>query len=215
MEEVALDDAVAAEASWWTPGRRVAVILPLASANMAVYLALNWHPLRAVRELPMTVIDRALPLLPWTVWPYAVLLLADLVLPLTMRRDETFVRMIRCYGVTVLLNIVGWAALPIAYPRPPVPAGAGISMWGYRTLVGIDTPLNCFPSGHISIPAVLCWALTTEQPRLRKPVWIGFAVLAPSILTTKQHYAWDLVGGLAIAWMGTLAVRRWERFEAA
>ncbi len=210
-----MDDAVAAEAAWWTPARRVAVILPLASANMAIYLALNWHPLRAVRELPMTVIDRALPLLPWTVWPYAVLLLADLVLPLTMRRDDTFVRMIRCYGVTVLLNIAGWAMFPVAYPRPPVPAGDGISMWGYRTLVGIDTPLNCFPSGHISIPAVLCWALTTERPQLRWPVWVGFALLAPSILTTKQHYAWDLIGGLAIAWMGIALVRRWERRGAA
>jgi hypothetical protein len=120
MMEVALDDAVAAEPAWWTPGRRVAVILPLASANMAIYLALNWHPLRAVRELPMTVLDRALPLLPWTVWPYMVLLLADLALPFLMRRDETFVRMIRCYGVTVLLNIAGWALLPVAYPRPPL-----------------------------------------------------------------------------------------------
>jgi len=215
MEEVALDDAVAAEASWWTPRRRGALILPLASANMAIYLALNWHPLRAVRELPMTVIDRALPLLPWTVWPYMVLLLADLALPFLMRRDETFVRMIRCYGVTALLNIAGWVLLPVTYPRPPLPMGEGVSAWGYRTLVGIDTPLNCFPSGHISIPAVLCWSLTTEQPRLRWPIWLGFALLAPSILTTKQHYAWDLVGGLAIASMGIALVRRWERREAA
>jgi hypothetical protein len=38
----------------------------------------------------------------------------------------------------------------------------------------------------------------------------GRALLAPSILTTKQHDAWDLVGGLAIGWMGIAAVRRFE-----
>lgn len=205
MEEVSGEQAV-----WWTPGRKVAVILPLATLNMGVYLALNWHPLRAPRELPMTVLDTAIPLLPWTVWPYMVLLLADGILPLMMRRDETFLTMLQCYAVTALLNIAGWVVLPVAYPRPPLPVGDGLSEWGYRTLVGIDSPLNCFPSGHISIPAVLCWALTTEQPRLRWPIWLGFALLAPSILTTKQHYAWDLAGGLAIAWMGIAAVRRFE-----
>jgi hypothetical protein len=50
---------------------------------------------------------------------------------------------------------------------------------------------------------------------LRWPTWVGFALLAPSILTTKQHDAWDLVGGVAIAWMGTVVVRRWERRAAA
>ena len=211
MDEAGLGKVISTEPVWWTPGRKVSVIVPIATLNMGIYLALNWHPLGPARALPMTVIDRALPLLPWTVWPYMVLLLADGVLPMLMRRDETFSRMLKCYAVTALLNIAGWVVLPVTYPRPPLPEGEGLSLWGYRTLVGIDTPLNCFPSGHISIPAVLCWALTTEQPRLRWPVWVGFALLAPSILTTKQHYVWDLVGGLAIAWMGIAVVRRWER----
>jgi hypothetical protein len=43
----------------------------------------------------------------------------------------------------------------------------------------------------------------------------GRALLAPSILTTKQHDAWDLVGGLAIAWMGIALVRRFEGRVAA
>lgn len=50
---------------------------------------------------------------------------------------------------------------------------------------------------------------------LRWPIWVGFAQLAPNILTTKQHDAWDLVKGLVTAWMGTVVVRRWERRGAA
>lgn len=196
---------------WWTTSRRAAVIVLLVTINMSIYLMLNHHPVRTPRLLPMTPVDELIPFLPWTIWPYMLLLLADAVMPMLIRRDETFRRMLQAFGVTVVLNIAGWVVLPVTYPRPPLPVGEGVTLWGYRTLVGIDTPLNCFPSGHISVPAVLCWAVAQDRPALRWPLWCGFALLAPSILTTKQHYAWDLVGGLAIAWMGVSAVRRRER----
>ena len=196
---------------WWTTGRRAAVIVLLVTVNMSIYLVLNHHPVGRPRLLPMTPLDDHVPFLPWTIWPYVLLLLADAVMPMLIRRDETFRRMLQAFGVTVVLNIAGWVLLPVTYPRPPLPVGEGVTLWGYRTLVGIDTPLNCFPSGHISVPAVLCWAVAQDRRAWRWPLWFGFALLAPSILTTKQHYAWDLVGGLAIAWMGVSAVRRWER----
>lgn len=206
-----MEQRVAATEPWWTVGRRVVIILVLVTVNMSIYLVLNHHPVRAPRLLPMTAVDRLLPFLPWTIWPYLLLLLADAVLPMLIRRDQTFRRMLQAFGVTVVLNITGWVLLPVTYPRPPLPVGDGWTLWGYRTLVGIDTPLNCFPSGHISVPAVLCWAVAQDRPAWRWPLWGAFALLAPSILTTKQHYAWDLVGGMAIAWMGIAVVRRWER----
>jgi hypothetical protein len=77
----------------------------------------------------------------------------------------------------------------------------------YRWLTTIDTPANCFPSGHITAPVIGCWALAQERPRWRWPIRLAVIPFVLTILTTKQHYVWDLFGGLATAIIGIVLSR--------
>ncbi|MFN0084148.1 MAG: phosphatase PAP2 family protein [Blastocatellia bacterium] len=176
---------------------------PVVAVLYAGYQITNRFHLFEPRRLPMTSLDHAIPFLHWSVWPYFGLIML-LVLPLFIRTERLFRRAIVAVTVAVCLNLVIYTILPTTYPRPPLPDGEGLSLGAYRWLCAIDTPANCFPSGHITSPAISYWALAQENPRM---IWwfrAVFALLAISILTTKQHYVFDLFGGLASAGIGIL-----------
>ena len=45
-------------------------------------------------------------------------------------------------------------------------------------------------------------------------VWIEFILLSISILTTKQHYVWDLISGMAVGVIGWMvAVKALDRIR--
>jgi hypothetical protein len=188
--------------------QKLAVILPLTVVNTAGYLWLVHHPLSAPRMLPVTALDRAVPFLPWTTVPYVALLLSDLVLPLLLRDRAVFHRAVAAYGVAIGCNFALWALFPSTIVRPPAPVGDSLGEILYRLLAAVDGAANCFPSGHVTIPAVACWALALERPRWAPWIWSALLLASLSILTTKQHYLLDLPGGLATAAIGVIASRR-------
>jgi hypothetical protein len=188
--------------------RQLLILAALAAANAAVYLRLNHHPLRPPAVWPLSFVDRALPFWPWTVWPYALLLVMDVVLPLGLRDPRRFRATLIAYAVAMPINVVFWALVPTTYPRPPLPGGESLSAAAYALLVAVDTPACAFPSGHITIPAVACWSLGRERPGLRAPLFAAIGVLMLSVLTTKQHHVADVLGGLGTAAIG-IAVARW------
>jgi hypothetical protein len=187
---------------------RLGAIVPLTLANSLLYLWVNHSPPSTPTQLAPTWLDRHVPFMLWTIWPYALLLLSDAVLPLFFQSRWHFLRMLRAYAVAIALNFTVWSLYPTCLPRPTLPQDAsGATLWLYQTMMGLDQPNCCFPSGHITIPTVLVWALGQEQPKLRPYLWAGLALLAPSILTTHQHIAADLAGGLTTAAVGaTFAV---------
>jgi hypothetical protein len=197
-----------------TAGQKLRVLIPLAAVNTAGYLLLNQHPLRPPSPLPLSFADRVIPFLPWTVWPYALLLLSDVALPLLLRTRRVFRDMLVAYGAAIPLNFLGWACFPTTYPRPAAPAASSLTGAAYALLVAVDTPACCFPSGHITIPALACWGVGREQPGLRPYLYGAFALLALSVLTTKQHYVVDVLGGLGTALAG-VALARWRAGKAS
>ena len=192
-----------------TPLRNAAVVVPLALINSAGYLLLNQYHLRAPIELPLSPLDRAIPFVAWTMWPYLVLMLLDVVVPLALRDRQVFRETIFAYVVAIALNFVFWTLLPTTYPRPAPPSGDSITEAAFRIMVSVDSPASCFPSGHITIPAVACWGFVREHPKLRLVVWVIFLLFSLTVLTTKQHYVADILGGLGTALVGVIAAQRW------
>jgi membrane-associated phospholipid phosphatase len=125
-------------------------------------------------------------------------------LPAFLRTEFLFRRALLAVTIGVLINYTVFALWPTIYPRPLAPASSGFYFDWYRWLISIDTPANCFPSGHITAPAIGCWTLARERPRWSWLILLGFIPLALTILTTKQHYIADLLGGLATAAIGLL-----------
>ena len=178
------------------------------------YMYLNANPLLTPTLLPMTAVDEATPFWVWTVWPYVFLLLCNLALQFSVRRRENYLEMCVSFGWLVLFMVGCWALWPTTYIRPPAPVAQGLTAELYLGLIRVDTPLNCFPSAHVASPFTMLYFLCRERPRLAPYLWGAFAVLSTSILTTKQHYLWDLVGALVFAGLALALGRRWAAKRA-
>ena len=162
--------------------------------------------------LPLTWLDQAIPLLEWTVWPY-LLLAACTALPLCLSDRGEFKRCLTALACGYSLNLLIFAAWPTMLPRAGLPDGWHRVVFAW--LYWLDSPANCFPSGHITAPLVAFHALAIEHRKWRGPLWLGFAVLCPTILTTKQHYVVDLLGGLATGAFSIWLSEAWLRRRAS
>lgn len=182
--------------------KRVMMALPFFVINGFGYMYLNHTPPIPPTALPMTWVDHAVPFMAWTVWPYLFLLALDFILPFVIRSATLFFETIRAYVIAMTLNFSVWIMYPTTYPRPPLSSVESLSEKIYAAMITLDTPVNCFPSGHITIPTVLLWAVLREHPRHRFMVWTAFLIMSFSIVTTKQHYIIDYVGGLMTAGFG-------------
>lgn len=169
-----------------------------------LYQVTNHWPHAERSTLPLTWLDHALPLLPWTVWPY--LLLAGCIFLLLLVKDAAvFRRALAALAAGYSINLLIFAVWPTMLPRDGMPDG--LHGAGFAWLYSMDSPANCFPSGHITAPLIAFHALAVERPQHRWWLWAVFALLCPTILTTKQHYAADLAGGVATALFGLLVTR--------
>lgn len=187
--------------------KRLAAVVVWTSALYTIYQATNRYHLFPPVTLPMTPLDRAIPFWTWTVVPY-FLLIAGMYLPALIKDVSLFKRTLAAITIGVLINYTIFLLWPTTYPRPPLPDGDRFYDNWYRWLTVIDTPANCFPSGHITAPAIGVWAVSRQYPRWRWPLLILFGFLSVTILTTKQHYIWDLFGGLVTAAIGIVSTSK-------
>jgi hypothetical protein len=181
--------------------RNILAILALTVILYSGYQLSNRFHITAPQYLPLSALDQAIPFLLWTVWPYFLLVLLAF-LPLGIRDTAIFWRAMIAYTVAITINISIWLLFPTVYARPQMPDGSSFTRFAYHWLCSIDTPANCLPSGHITSPAIGCWALSAAAPKYRTRIWTAFLLLSVTILTTKQHYVVDLPAGLLTAFIG-------------
>ena len=149
-----------------------------------------------------TALDRAIPLIPWTVciyfgcyafWALHYCLCA--AVPLRARRFFTadFIAKGVCF--------VFFVGLPTTMARPAV---QGLNVWEslVRALYILDAPVNLFPSIHC-LNSWLCWASARDIPAFSRG-YKAFALCAAvavcvSTLTLRQHVLLDEAGGILLA----------------
>lgn len=149
-----------------------------------------------------TALDRAIPLIPWTVciyfgcyafWALHYCLCA--AVPLRARRFFTadFIAKGVCF--------VFFVDLPTTMARPAV---QGLNVWEslVRALYILDAPVNLFPSIHC-LNSWLCWASARDIPAFSRG-YKAFALCAAvavcvSTLTLRQHVLLDVAGGILLA----------------
>ncbi|MEI2456133.1 phosphatase PAP2 family protein [Lysobacter firmicutimachus] len=185
--------------------QRLAVVLAATALGAVVYLGINAHPWRLPASLPRTVMDDAIGWRAWAIWPYWAMLLTGPALALAIRERALFYATLRAFALAAGLNAAIWLAWPTRIARRALPEG--LDAWtqaAWRALYALDAPHNCFPSGHITVPAVAAVGFALQYPRARPAAALGLAALAPSVVATGQHYAWDVAGGLATATLGLL-----------
>lgn len=179
-------------------------------AFSAVYLGTGTLHLRTPATLAPGTLDAALPFLDWSVWVY---LSQFILLPLAIAaaRDDAD-RSHALYGMlfaTALAALV-FLAWPTQVARATPDAG-GLTALAWRLLHDIDVPANCFPSLHVALAVIAGRALWRRGVRVVAVTWP--ALIALSTVTTRQHVAWDVAGGLVLAFIVIVLAPKVFRLE--
>ena len=183
---------------------RVAVGLPYTAFLIGTYqlVARLVHP-GGGGDLS-TRLDLAVPFLPWTVWFYVPGYALCFLLPIAAIDEWAY--FFRTAAALFVASVPAWtvhALYPIAYPRPPAPAGPGLDLSMLRWVYAFDPPHNTFPSLHVSLAVVMMAASWGWSRRLGAVVTALSTAMIVSVLTLKQHFVADIVGGFAsasVAW---------------
>lgn len=154
--------------------------------------------------LPLTTLDQAIPLLPWTIWIYGSGSKAALLAWLTVPDARWGRRLLWTIAVCAAVASLAFFAWPTTYPRDlfPLPAGDSATLRELADLRRADSPSNCFPSLHVALAwgVALNWAgWLRARSRWAAALPIVWAVgVSLGTLTTKQHYVVDVPAGMAL-----------------
>ena len=166
--------------------------------------------------LPLTALDLAVPLIPWTIWIYGSGTKAALLAWLMVPDSAAGKRLLLTLSLCAVLTCGVFAVWPTTYPRElyPLPAGTGATLLEFASLRAADSPTNCFPSLHVA----LAWGLALNwrswaAGSVRAAAWRWLPILwavavTVTTLTTKQHYAVDLPAGLGVGVLAFAAAGR-------
>lgn len=175
------------------------------------YALAKLEPFAEARLLPLTELDAAIPLVPWTIWIYGSGTLTCLVAWLCVP-DRLAAR--RLYFSLLMAALGCWMfffLVPTTYPRElwPLPPGDSATLREFADLRAADSPSNCFPSQHVALAwaLALCWASWTRHRWFRPIPLVWAAAVTVCTLTVKQHYLVDLPAGFAIGVLSWAAVR--------
>lgn len=169
-------------------------------AIVPVYLFLPGNFQWQVIHSPELALDRAIPLVPAWSLIYGALYAFLIISPVFVVREPKHARrMFSAYLAVWLIAYIFFVLYPTRAPRPSVVVGEGFAFWGLRFLYDSDPPYNCLPSIHVAHSFVS--ALAAYGVHKGVGVFMAFcaALVALSVLFTKQHYVLDIVGGVLLA----------------
>jgi len=161
-----------------------------------IYLGAPRLALHAPRLLVPSAIDRAIPFAPWTIGIY---LSQFAILFLTLWRARDAAPVFAAIAVATLISAIVFVLWPTTIERPLTRNTAYAALWLF------DVPTNCFPSLHVALAMIAAAFWPDRKTRAVAIVWA--AAIAVSTLTTKQHYAIDVLGGAVVGAVAIAATR--------
>lgn len=164
----------------------------------ATYMPINAFSVgRAAHTLFLPGEER-LPFLPIFEYLYVLTYLMPVLLIVTVRDYASFRRLVRAYGLMLLIAYTTYLVFPVYFERPHLEVSS-FHTW-LVSLEYLDKPYNHFPSLHVA----LSWlAVHASQVSRRSRVGLGVLAVGISVSTVfvKQHYIVDVLYGCALAWV--------------
>ena len=178
-----------------------------------------WDPKTVFVLADGSYLDHLIPFVGWSIFIYYTILLFYLALPFCAPRTDKGLR--ELFVTIQFIAISSWFAyliflfLPAKIDLRWQVTEAGISeSWlapFYAGFHWLDKPFNSWPCLHIAQTFLAAigishwWKRDGRNLRIAS-IWILWAALAISTLTTKQHFLWDALTGLALGvvswWLG-------------
>ena len=194
----------------------VALIIAIIIGAGLGYLVTNkfafWRDWQAFD--PTTNIDTWIPVIPWMIVPYSTLYLYyPMAAFLGMKNEQTQRENVIFHQTMLMLTWIVFLifiALPVEVDIRSSVYETELGIWQpwYDNLHAVDTPWNAWPSLHIvqSLLAVLVvsrWHNGENHQWRIRILWFVWFMLAISVMTTKQHFVWDVGTGIffaVVAW---------------
>ncbi len=190
------------EMGWKEFGRRMLWALSFLIVSL-IYPLVN-KPRPNVRNLE-TVVDKMIPfnahfIIPYVIWYIYVGLFLVL---LCIVNEKAYYNMLKTLIVGALICAVIFIVFPTTVPRPVLEDTTAFN-WMVNKIYSSDLPYNCFPSIHVYNSAVIAIFVNREK-KFKLSTKICSTVVSISIMAStlfiKQHYFWDLVAGVVLAYV--------------
>ena len=178
-----------------------------------LYLGGAALPLTVPMTLAPSALDERIPRLPWTVWIY---LSQFPFLGFVYWRSfgtVAWARNLRGMLLATLASVAVFMLWPTRIARDTIDADAATTL-AFAVLYETDPASNCVPSLHVSLALLGVLGFWPERPRLAGTCLSWAAMIIISTLTTKQHYAIDVVMGIVVAAGAAWLARRLESAES-
>jgi len=163
------------------------------------YLYLARHAFFPVRQVPAIWIDRAAGFEPRWVWVYQSVYLLTGCLPWLADSRAQLMQYLRGFAMLSLTCFAIFLFFPTKIARPEVAEPSGM----YALLMLYDGPYNALPSlhaGFLYFTLAFVQRIYSRLPSGMSIVLLTWSLLILwSTLATKQHYALDLLAGIALA----------------
>lgn len=159
-------------------------------------------------------LDASIPFIPVFIFGYILVYLSVLLVYFIINDMDDWHRAVVAFFTASTIAYVFFLILPVRMAlRPDVSSLSGFSEVVTRLYYVIDLPYNCFPSLHVTYPAMATLVAWRNHPRMRWIFAVMTLIVAVSVVLVKQHYIADVIGGFANGifcfWLTVKFERRW------
>ncbi len=173
---------------------------------MILYYGANWASPFKVVELPVTFIDRNISF--HVVFAYTYISFYLMFLISIAANKKTY--SINC-AMSIVINAMIASSIFFFFPtRMPAAIYSSEEHTHYflsRFIQLLDVRTNCFPSLHIANAFTAAFYLALKRKLfLRCVVWLWFILICWSVISTGQHYFYDIIGGIIVAFISLYMV---------
>jgi membrane-associated phospholipid phosphatase len=175
---------------------------------IVLYYGVSYVTPFKVIELPVTFIDRGIHFHIGFAYVYISFYLLFLISIAGNKKNYS----LRC-AITVVTNTLIASCIFFFFPtRMPAAIYTSEEHTHYflsRFVQSLDVQTNCFPSLHIANAFIAAYYLTLERKLFVKwIVWTWFILICWSVISTGQHYFYDIIGGIILAMISLFIIRK-------
>lgn len=161
----------------------------------------------------MTPFDYAVPFIPEFIWIYHTLIPVIIVSTIfSMEKRDVFFNTLIALTFSVIVLTLFHIVFPSFYPRQEIQVDT-MSLWLVEVTRMIDASCNTFPSGHVTFAWILFFCIRdancikrTKALHLAYLLWA--ILIAISTVVLKQHYVFDVVAGIVLAWFSMTVAKK-------
>jgi len=169
-------------------------------------------PFKAV-ELPITFIDRYIGFHSVFAYIYISFFIMLLISMICVEKRNSN----KC-AITIIINALIASFIffffPTSMPHIYYSDEVHTNYFLLKFIQAVDINYNCFPSIHISNALTASYFLALNRSLfLKYIIWLWFLLITWSVISTKQHYFYDILGGVILAMISLFIVKKFIPYD--